>query len=413
MLSQFTFSNFKCFKDEITLDLTPSNINEHKETLITDAENEKYLPLAALYGPNGGGKSTVLNSLRTLRSIILGPIITLNREINETNNIKFLTTADFSDNYHRFEDNCKELPICFDLLFSYKEYEYKYEIKFVNGAITEENLYMRKFGNSDAEILFERNLNDIYLGKFAGNISVSKLKNTLPLLTHLSFSYDFNEINRVINWLLEVVYFDYDDPILDTNVLIPTKIEQRKLLFNMFKETDINISDIRVEKDANGKISRVFCVHSLSNGGSVEIPFEDESSGTRKLFTLLQRIITALKKGSLVIADEMDAKLHPKLLKYIINLFTDNKINKNGAQLIFTSHDLTTMTSEVFRRDEIWFCALNADNASHLYSLVEFKKRNGEKVRADESYGKRYLQGHYGADPYLRKMLNWEEFINE
>jgi AAA15 family ATPase/GTPase len=103
----------------------------------------------------------------------------------------------------------------------------------------------------------------------------------------------------------------------------------------------------------------------------------------------------------------MDAKLHPKLLRYMIELFTNPRINKNESQLLFTSHDLTTMKNTVFRRYEIWFAALNKYDASRLYSLVEFKKENGDKVRKDETYDKQYMEGRYGADPYLRNILNW------
>lgn len=105
----------------------------------------------------------------------------------------------------------------------------------------------------------------------------------------------------------------------------------------------------------------------------------------------------------------MDAKLHPILLKYIIELFNNPKINKKHAQLIFTSHDLSTMTSELFRRDEIYFVAKGDDLSSHMYSLVEFKKEDGTSERKDAKYNKRYLEGKYGADPYLRKIINWEE----
>ena len=105
----------------------------------------------------------------------------------------------------------------------------------------------------------------------------------------------------------------------------------------------------------------------------------------------------------------MDAKLHPKLLRYIIGLFTNPEINTKGSQLIFTSHDMSTMKPTVFRRDEIWFSALNKSNASKLYSLVEFRKENGTKVRPDETYDKQYIEGRYGADPYLKNILDWGE----
>ena len=122
-------------------------------------------------------------------------------------------------------------------------------------------------------------------------------------------------------------------------------------------------------------------------------------------------ILYSLLKGGILVVDELDAKLHPKLLEFIIQLFTNKETNKKGAQLILTSHDVSTMNSDVFRRDEIWFCALNPDNVSMLYSLYSFKKEDGTKTRKDESYGKRYLEGKYGADPYLRKMIDWEDDV--
>ena len=93
----------------------------------------------------------------------------------------------------------------------------------------------------------------------------------------------------------------------------------------------------------------------------------------------------------------------------MIELFTDMDKNKRGAQLIFTSHDLSTMSNEVFRRDEIWFVAKGREQNSKLYSLVEFKTDSGESVRKDAKYDKQYLEGKYGADPYLKKIIDWGE----
>ena len=133
----------------------------------------------------------------------------------------------------------------------------------------------------------------------------------------------------------------------------------------------------------------------------------DESSGTKKLFGLLPFIAKSLSVGTTLVIDELDAKIHPVLLKYIIMMFNDMKINQHGAQLIFTSHDLSTMNSEVFRRDEIWFVAKGNKENSKLYSLVEFKNDKGESVRKDAKFDKQYLEGKYGADPYLRKIIDW------
>lgn len=109
-----------------------------------------------------------------------------------------------------------------------------------------------------------------------------------------------------------------------------------------------------------------------------------------------------------MVIDEMDAKLHPKLIRYIIELFSNSKSNPYQAQLIFTSHDLSTMKKEVFRRDEIWFVAKDKEQSSKLYSLVEFKDQDGNSVRKDATFDKQYLEGRYGADPYLQCCLNWE-----
>ena len=125
------------------------------------------------------------------------------------------------------------------------------------------------------------------------------------------------------------------------------------------------------------------------------------------MFGLLPFIANSLVSGTTLVIDELDAKIHPLLLRYIIMMFNDMKINQYGAQLIFTSHDLFTMNSEIFRRDEIWFVAKGNQQNSKLYSLVEFKNEKGESVRKDAKFDKQYLEGKYGADPYLRKIIDW------
>jgi AAA15 family ATPase/GTPase len=223
----------------------------------------------------------------------------------------------------------------------------------------------------------------------------------------LSINYDIKTIDDVITWFLECRVLDYDNPYQDKRIVFLKDKSKEDIFLKMLAEMDINITSIRTEEDTNGKITAIYTTHCLEDGSCEELPFEEESSGTRKLFGLLPFLLRCLHKGSLVIADEMDAKLHPKLLRYIIGLFTNPSINTKGAQLIFTSHDMSTMKSTIFRRDEIWFSALNKQNTSKLYSLVEFRKGNGEKVRHDEAYDKHYIEGRYGADPYLKNILDW------
>lgn len=112
--------------------------------------------------------------------------------------------------------------------------------------------------------------------------------------------------------------------------------------------------------------------------------------------------LTCISRGRLVIIDEMDAKLHPKLLRYVISLFENTNVNKKGAQLLFTSHDMTTMKNTVFRRDEIWFAAENEKHESEIYSLYEIRRENNERVNNTAAYDKQYLEGRYSADPYVK-----------
>ena len=173
----------------------------------------------------------------------------------------------------------------------------------------------------------------------------------------------------------------------------------------MIQEMDLDIVDFRVEEKDN-EILDVYTKHS-ADGYEAELDLLDESSGTQKIFGLLPLIAMSLQRGRTLIIDELDAKIHPLLLRHIILMFTDMSINQNGAQLIFTSHDLSTMTSEIFRRDEIWFAAKGRAQNSNLYSLVEFKNDKGESVRKDAKFDKQYLEGKYGADPYLRRIIDW------
>lgn len=134
----------------------------------------------------------------------------------------------------------------------------------------------------------------------------------------------------------------------------------------------------------------------------------EESSGTKKIVSITPILLKGIDQNCLFLIDELDAKLHPLLLRKIIELFTNHEINKGAAQLLFTSHDLTTMSKDVFRRDEIWFSAINGYDESVLYSLVDFRKESGSKPRNDENYCKQYMEGRYGADPYFRKLVDWE-----
>ncbi len=410
MISQFSFSNYKSFKKEAFLDFTAESIKDHEKSIIKDKmDSERFLPVLAIYGPNGGGKSTVLEALRYLSLLLLRPFIMsqLQNDAEYESMIKRWSDMEMKEKYHKFDPKCKDMPVNFDIMFRTKGKQYKYQFSFLHNQIVEENLYRLIIGEKDTDIIFERSVNECVLGEELEDIHVEKIKNSMSLLAHVAINYDIEPVNDVMSWFMDINFLDYDNPKRERKIIFPDSKKERAKLFEMMQKMDINICDMREEKDAEGKIKGIYVKHILEDGMVYEIPYEEESSGTRKLFSCLARIMDCLKKGTLLVADELDAKLHPKLLRYIIELFTDTKSNRKGAQLLLTSHDITTMSPDVFRRDEIWFCALNPQNASKLYSLVSFKKDNGQIPRNDEAYGKQYLEGRYGADPYIRKILNW------
>ena len=144
------------------------------------------------------------------------------------------------------------------------------------------------------------------------------------------------------------------------------------------------------------------------NNKPYSLNINQESDGTQKLFNVLPLVIIALSEGSLLVLDELDAKLHPKLLRFIVMLFKNPEVNKNNAQLIFTSHDVSSMKSSVFRTDEIWFACKDKEESSDLYSLYELRDENNNRISPSTAFDKQYLEGRYGADPYFQNMMDWK-----
>ena len=317
MLSQFSFSNYKSFKEEAFLDFVAESIKEHEKSVIIDkADGEKFLPVIVVYGPNGGGKSTVLEALQYLRTIVLRPYIISQMENDESpdSQVSQSLTMEFRDKYHKFDPLCATLPVCFDVMFRINGRQYKYQISQNHNEIVEENLYRLVLGKKDAEIIFERTAEECVLGSEIEDIPVEKLKNTMPLLTHVAVNYNIESVDEVMAWFLRVNIVDYDNPKKERRIVLPKAETARARLFEVMQKMDIHISDFRMEKDADGHIKNIYAKHVLDNGMTVEIPFEEESSGTRKLFSCMARILDCLRDGTLLIADELDAKLHPKLL---------------------------------------------------------------------------------------------------
>lgn len=402
MLCQFTVKNYKSIRDEVTFDMQAAAISEHKDRIIKDVDGELYLPVSAIYGPNGGGKSNVLTALHTLVAKILRPLYAT--EDNEKGSLlqKKIIVEPFA-----FSESKNE-PTEFELFFRTDVAEYRYILHVKRDAVLYESLDRIKLQTGRRSALFTRDENKINLKGVFGKLKVSDdLSKTLTLLSYLGIAYKGNAVVKdVLDWFESGVYFlNYGNPIEELRMAVATSEEVKYLMLDMIKEMDLDIIDFRVEEKENDVI-KVFTKH-LVDEVETEISLFDESSGTKKLFGLLPFIAESLLNGTTLVIDELDAKIHPMLLRHIIMMFNNMEVNSHKAQLIFTSHDLSTMNNDVFRRDEIWFVAKGNGQNSQLYSLVEFKDDKGGSVRNDEKYDKRYLEGRYGADPYLKKIIDW------
>ncbi len=403
MLCQFTVKNYKSIRDEMTFDMQAAAISEHENNIIRDKDGELFLPISAVYGPNGGGKSNVLEAMHTLASKVLRPLYATGDKEERIFLQKRLLIEPFA-----FSKKTKSQPTEFEIFFRTEIAEYRYKLHIMKDVVNYESLDRVKLDTGRRSALFERDTEEISLkGVFSKLKASEDLSATLPLLSYLGITYKKNEVVKdVLDWFeYGIDFLNYGNPIEELRMAVSNSEDVKQLMLDMIQEMDLDIVDFRVVEDENDRID-VYTKH-LVDGYETELNLLEESSGTRKLFGLMPFIAGCLLTGTALVIDELDAKIHPVLLRHIIMMFNDMSINKKKAQLIFTSHDLSTMNNEVFRRDEIWFVAKGNAQNSKLYSLVEFKNEKGESVRKDAKFDKQYLEGKYGADPYLKRIIDW------
>lgn len=399
MLCQFSFTNFRSYRDETTFDFQAYNLSEFNDSLIVTDKASDVLPVSVIYGPNGGGKTNLLAALSAAISLVVSPVYEL-----EKTSSTFIIQQKTELMPYMFDDTSKEEPTEFQLFFRVNNNEYRYYIAVLNSVIVSESLYRKAIGGKKPALLFNRENGNIEVGPTISSKSINTSVNPkMPYVSFLAINYSIQVISEVMGWFESCIIRSYANPVAESQILLTENEDSKKRFINMMNDMGIEISGYRYDKE-----NEQFLLQRIIGDKEYDIPFINESDGTRKLFAALPVIIMALREGRLIIIDELDAKLHPKLLRYVIKLFTNPEINRNGAQLLFTSHDLTTMKNTVFRRDEIWFAALNDENSSEIFSLYDIRREDNEHVNNTAAYDKQYLEGRYGADPYLRNMLSWE-----
>lgn len=420
MFLSFTVGNFRSFKESKTISMKAASIQEHKD-FVRESNNAKLLPVAAVYGANSSGKSNLLSALKTMKTVLLSSV--------KTNPTEKLKTDTF-----KLDEEYTQKPTLFDVVFSTNGTTYRYGFEYTETSITGEWLYT--VNNDREKNLFIRNSEGIGVTKdfpegkdkeeaTAENRLFLSLVAQLNGKTSLAVMKWFEDL-RIISGVYDSSFKDYsfkylfaDNPqsqlaqtfvnSMDLGFTSLRKDESKEKEYDLSNTNNKNILDRVFEKYMlNWPALKIQTGHKvlLKDGSFTEAFFpndEMESEGTKKIINMSGPIVDSIINGGIIVVDEFDAKLHPLLTKKIIDTFNSPETNPYNAQLIFATHDTNLLSNKIFRRDQIWFAEKNReDESTDIYPLSEIKEQNGDKIRNDRVYEKDYINGKYGAIPYLR-----------
>lgn len=381
MLVQFSVTNYKSIRETAELSMLEANITEFTDSLICNRlDGVGILPVAMLYGANGSGKSAVLEAIAHVKALIGKPDQTI------AQNRGFALGAAM-----------EETPTAYDLVFRGDYREYEYQIKIQGGMVREETLYIRKLTDTTYDVVFDRDPEGVYLGEWLKDLDISPVTDSEPLLSYVLRTVHTEPFDMIRSLLENMVWVDCSA--LDDGLVAAVCRDggMRRMLARALLCGGTGIQDI---KDEGGTIM-------VTHGAGI-LPLAAEGHGVRQAVRLYAAAVLALAEGRTLLADDVNQKLHPKVFRFLLGLFTDPAVNVKGAQLIGTSYDMPTMSNKVLRRDEIWLCDRNDRGETALYPLALFLKENGEKVRKDETYYKQFLEGRYGTDVIQRPMAQEE-----
>ncbi|MDY0361448.1 MAG: ATP-binding protein [Desulforegulaceae bacterium] len=433
MLIQFSLENFKCIGKKQTLYMQPvRKIKDTGHELETGIAREPYvLPCVSIMGANASGKSTLIEGLFFLRWVV-------------QNSSERKKDSIFPDKRFRLNPKYNNLPTSFEISFIADDnFLYEYHISFFPDKIEKEVLIcVKNIKGSKKIVLINREKNNFELNSIihpdSNILKVWKadINNQRTFLSYLGNKGDVDVFDMVLRWFGDLKNINNEKiPHVITSAMINAGTLKKENVLKLLGAADINIDNFSIKEEKTDipsdalefiasiiskqtresldfvsqklldskSLSLVF-EHKNISGESVAFDFEnDESDGTRHFYSLSGPVLEALENGRVLIIDELNQSLHPFLLRKLIQLFTDKNTNKKGAQLIFTTHDVTVLDKTLLRPDEIYF--IKKDEKlfeAELYSLAEFegmgKNDRGEKIYKD------YLSGRFGAVPDI----DWE-----
>lgn len=423
MLVRFSVENFKSIREEQTLSMVASNYEKELpenviELNVPGMKGVNLLKSAVIYGANASGKSNLLKALTFFEGFIEGSA-TQSLPGDEIGVEPFL-----------LDSTCRSKPTRFSMTFIHNNKRYDYGMVLDYNQIFEEYLY--EYPHKRIATVFERKYeNGEYTYKYGSKFSKkSKLeirvrkdiekktkKNTLLLSS--AAQWNDRELTPIYFWFKEKMRNLTEAPIWFTETQIIEHGDELQLkVENLLKEADFGIDRIKIKtlkeipvSTPNNLDERDFKImknilfretidteflHKVTDTGDfILFKKSQESSGTLRYYHLLGPWLKVLNAGLFSHLDEIDTSLHPLLVRKLIQIFHDKNMNKNNAQLLFTTHDTTLLSADLFRRDQIWLTEKSHEGNTVLYPLSDYKVRKGESLQ------KGYLAGRYGAIPFF------------
>ena len=440
MLIRFTVSNFLSFKDETEFNMLTGDVKRHPHH-VYKREHINVLRAAAIYGANGAGKSNLIKAIQFLKLIVEGNDI-----------LKALPKFGLSKEY-------LEKPSELEIEIEINGIIYAYGLVFDNTRIMEEWLYKVNFEKDD-EMIFERETDEKlkhhlklaskYLQTDKSKYYVEFYEETL-INANLTFCSSIQktkaieEVNILVNWFEEDLVIILPDTKIESLIRdIYSSKDYSKWFSNILKTFDTGVENLKIKDikpnfpnnefdDIHEEIQKILVDHpsaftTFQQGNNyfgatieneqityktlvsehkgnenqtVSFMLSQESDGTQRLLDFIPIINQLQKTATTFIIDEIDRSIHPSLLKTFLKLLMEIKESK--GQIIFTTHESNLLDLDIFRQDEIWFAEKNQEGATQFYPLSEFK------IRYDLDIRKGYLNGRFGAIPFLGDLekLNW------
>lgn len=405
MLKDFKVSNFRTLYNELDINMNKENVTELPDHLI----EKKYLPVKLILGGNATGKTNTILAIEVLKNIIV------NKGIYSKNKKIYSNYSLFSN----INDKKKYVePIKFYINFTNNS-EYKYYLYIRNNIKHETIIEYEKLFINDLKI-FERHEKELNINytektkKYFKDVDKSYIENTEKMFNNETINHAGIFISYLL--FLKDIINDFDDYFNNKLITISSFNNVNKFKIdgisiddddkininnNLYKKI-IKLSDfgnqkifLRINRNQEKEIASKPELLSKYKMGKEELTvssFLTESSGTLKLLQYFPYINEAIKMGKTLIVDELDSSINPVIIVGLINLFTNNEINKKGAQLIFTTHNPVYLANDLLRRDEIEILEKDENTLTTVgYTIADIKG-----VRKGESLLKNYLAGKYG-----------------